>query len=75
MRMTLDIDDDILQVAKELATNRRTTTGKVLSELARRGLEPRRRSSARNGVPVLGRRRAGSGKLTMDLVNQLRDEG
>jgi hypothetical protein len=75
MRTTLDIDDDVLQVAKELAANRRTTAGRVLSELARRGLEPRRRPSARNGVPVLARRRAGSRKPTMDLVNRLRDEG
>ena len=39
MRTTLDIDDDVLQAAKELAANRQTTAGKVLSELAREGLE------------------------------------
>lgn len=38
MRTTLDIDDDILQAAKELARVENRTAGQVLSELARRGL-------------------------------------
>jgi hypothetical protein len=29
----------------------------------------------RNGVPLLARRRRGSPKPTMELVNRLRDEG
>ena len=38
MRTTLDIDDDILQAAKELARAEKKTAGRVLSELARKGL-------------------------------------
>jgi hypothetical protein len=38
MRTTLDIDDDILQAAKELARLEKKTAGQVLSELARKGL-------------------------------------
>ena len=38
MRTTLDIDDDILQAAKELARTENKTAGQVLSELARKGL-------------------------------------
>jgi hypothetical protein len=38
MRITLGIDDDVLQAAKELARRERKTAGRVLSELARRGL-------------------------------------
>ena len=38
MRTTLDIDDDVLQAAKELARRERKTAGQILSELARRGL-------------------------------------
>jgi hypothetical protein len=38
VRTTLDIDDDILQAAKELARAEGTTAGRVLSELARRAL-------------------------------------
>ncbi len=74
MRTTLDIDDDVLQAAKELAVGRRRTTGKVLSELARKGLaEPAVRGRVRNGVPVLPRRPPASPRPTMKLVNELRD--
>jgi L-amino acid N-acyltransferase YncA len=38
MRTTLDIDDDILQAAKEIARAQRKTAGQVVSELARKGL-------------------------------------
>jgi hypothetical protein len=38
MRTTLDIDDDVLQAAKELARAQNKTAGQVLSELARKGL-------------------------------------
>jgi hypothetical protein len=38
MRTTLDIDDDVLQAAKELARREHKTAGRILSELARRGL-------------------------------------
>jgi hypothetical protein len=58
---------------KKLAGNRRKTTGKVLSDLARQALEPRGRQPVRNGVRLLARRRGGP-KPTMDLVNRLRDE-
>ncbi len=74
VRTTLDIDDDVLQAAKDLASHRNTTAGKVLSELARRALEPTGRQSVRNGVRLLPRRRAGSPKPTLELVNRLRDE-
>ena len=74
VRTTLDIDDDVLQAAKELAANRRKTTGEVLSDLARQALEPRGRQPVRNGVRLLARRPRGGAKPTMDLVNRLRDE-
>ena len=73
MRTTLDIDDDVLQAAKELAAARRTTAGRVLSELARKGLERPGRVSPRNGVMVLPRRRQAGPRPTMRLVNELRD--
>lgn len=74
VRFALDIDEDLLQAVEELAALRRTTAGKVLSELVRRGLHPRRDStSERNGVPVLPPR-AGEAFVTAELVNRLRDE-
>ncbi len=74
MRTTLDIDDDVLQAAKEIAANRAATTGRVLSELARKALEPKGAPRVRNGVPLLPRRPKGKPRPTMDLVNRLRDE-
>lgn len=75
MRTTLDIDDDVLQAAKELAQARGSTAGKVLSELARRGLTPASSAATtRNGVPVMASRGADAPRLTMRLVNTLRDD-
>ena len=57
MRTTLDIDEDVLQTAKELASLRKTTTGRVLSDLARTALQPSEEHQAtRNGVPLLAAR-------------------
>lgn len=74
MRTTLDIDEDVLQAAKELADVRGLTAGKVLSELARLGLSRPARGTERNGVPLLPHRRPDAAKPTMKLVNELRDE-
>jgi hypothetical protein len=76
MRTTLDIDDDVLQAAKELAATQGTSMGKVLSDLARKGLSPARpKVRIRNGVPLLAPRPPGTPPLTMEMVNKLRDEG
>ena len=74
MRTTLDIDDDLLQVAKELAEVRGTTAGKILSSLVRQALHSPRSERVRNGVPILPQRPEGSSRPTMRLVNQLRDQ-
>jgi hypothetical protein len=73
MRTTLDVDDDVLQAAKEIAAARKSTAGRVLSELARKGLERPRAGRSRNGVPLMTQP-AGSPLITMDLVTRLRDE-
>jgi hypothetical protein len=74
MRTTLDIDEDVLQAAKELAEVRGSTAGKVLSELARKALAPAGRTRLRNGVPLLDRRPPGAPRPTLKQVNALRDE-
>ena len=73
MRTTLDLDDDVLQAAKELAASRGLTAGQVVSMLARKGLETPTTARVRNGVPVLPRRAAGAPTPTMKRVNDLRD--
>ena len=74
MRTTLDIEDDLLQAARELAARRRTTIGKVVSDLLRRGFEAPPAAKVGNGVPLLPRPRRGSHRLTMETVNSLRDQ-
>jgi hypothetical protein len=73
MRTTLDLDDDVLEAAKELAAARGTTAGKMVSALLRTALAPGRVPRVRNGVPLLPKRTAGARRPTMALVNQLRD--
>jgi hypothetical protein len=75
MRTTLDLQDDVLQAAKEIAAVRGLTAGQVVSELLRKALEPARASRVRNGVPVLPRRTSGAPRPTMKRVNELRDQG
>lgn len=73
MRTTLDIDDDVLAAAKELAAMQRKSAGEVLSELARQALRPSGQETARNGVPLLPPR-ADAGPVTPEVVDRLLDE-
>lgn len=75
MRTTLAIDDDVLAAAKHLAERQQKTVGEVITALARHGLERSNRAprSQRNGIPLLPRQK-GAATVTLELVNQLRDE-
>ena len=74
MRTTVDIDGDVLQAAKEIASRRGTTAGRVISELMREALSPPTPAArVRNGVPLLPALGSGGPPLTMKLVNELRD--
>ncbi|RQS65472.1 CopG family transcriptional regulator [Burkholderia sp. Bp8963] len=75
MRTTLDIDDDVLAIARARAEREHVSIGRVLSALARAALRPTGDvpAATRNGLPVLPN--AGTARpVTLDLVNQLRDE-
>lgn len=76
MRTTLDIEDDILQAAKELALKERTTAGAVVSRLARAGLMGSQRGTRaikiKNGVPMFPAR---PGEIvTLEHVQRIMDE-
>ena len=73
MRTTLTIDDDILDVAKSLAESERRTVGEVISDLARRGLQPRDCGGERDGFPVFDVG-TDSGPITLDKVRAALDE-
>lgn len=79
MRTTLDIDEDVLNAAKEIARRLRTTAGAVISDLARRALtEPARPAAARTAEPKatygFTPLPARGVVVTDDLVNRLREE-
>ena len=79
MRTTLDIDDDVLSAAKELAAKERKTAGKILSEFFRRALHApaaaKSKASAKylmkNGIPVLPSR---GEVVTVEKVRRIMDE-
>lgn len=73
MRTTVDIDEDILLATKEIAQREGLSMGKVLSNLARLALTRQADLQYRNGVPLFPRKSTGQ-VVTLELVNQLRDE-
>ncbi|MBL8423400.1 MAG: hypothetical protein JNK06_07885 [Candidatus Accumulibacter phosphatis] len=81
MRTTLDIDEDVLAAAKELARRQRVSAGQVVSQLLRRALTGEELPALPAGsvvgsvVPVAGFRPfpAGRAVVTNDDVNALRE--
>lgn len=73
MRTTLDIEDDVLSAAKELARQRNITIGQMLSELARDSLTRKPTLARRNGIPTFPVQ-PNAKVVTPEIVNRLRDE-
>ena len=77
MRTTIDIDDDVLQAAKDLARREKKTAGEVISALARRGLGASpaspapREPKALHGVRPFPRR---GGIVTNERIDKLRED-
>ena len=78
MRTTLNIDDDVLHAAKELANRERKTAGQFISQLIREALGERAIDASRRpaGRELYGFKpiRAGGNVVTDELVSELRDE-
>ena len=76
MRTTLDIEDDVLFAAKDLARRERKTAGQIISALARKGLASSE-STVREQKPVYGFRPfPKEGRIVSnDLINKLREDG
>jgi hypothetical protein len=72
VRTTLDIDDDVIAAARELAAAERRSLGAVVSQLARRGLTPARVESDAS-LPVI-RVPAGTPPITPEMVRRALDE-
>ena len=77
MRTTLEIDDDVLQAAKERARLANTTAGRVISDLARRALSaPQATTEVREPPAVYGFKPLPSrgGIVTNELIDRLRED-
>jgi hypothetical protein len=72
MRTTLDLDDDVVSAARELAASERRSLGSVVSELARRGLTPAL-VEVEGDLPVI-RVPAGTSPITPEMVRRALDE-
>lgn len=77
MRTTLDIEDDVLFAAKDLARREKKTAGQVISELARKGLSGAATVSAREPKAAYGFRPfPKEGRIVSnELINKLREDG
>jgi hypothetical protein len=80
MRTTLDIDEDVLAAARELARRQRISTGKMVSRLLHRGLTGQGRylpaigDVASTTPPTAGFRPFPAQRVvTNDEVNELRE--
>jgi hypothetical protein len=78
MRTTLDIDDDVLQAAKERAKREKRTAGEVVSALLRQALTaPVESTSAVRDAPSLYGFRpfpANGRIVTNEMINKLRED-
>lgn len=76
MRTTLNIDDDVLGAAQELARRQHKTAGQVISELVRQALQAPKPSGPGTEA-VLGFRPfpARGSVVTNEMVDKLREEG
>jgi hypothetical protein len=81
MRTTLDIDEDVLEAAKELARRQNLSAGQVVSRMLRKALtgqagQPRSPETPDSGAPAVAGFRpfaAGKAVVTNEAVNRLRD--
>ena len=72
MRTTLDLDEDILAAARELASMRGQSIGTVLSQLARTGLHPPTVEIV-DGLPLI-RATPTSPVITSEMVRAAQDD-
>ena len=77
MRTTLDIDDDVLQAAKDLARREKKTAGEVISELVLKALGASPASPAGKEAKALYGFRPfpkRGGIVTNELIDKLRED-
>jgi hypothetical protein len=73
MRTTVNLDEDVLRVARSLADAQQTSLGRVISDLVRKALSSAAPLGERSGFPVF---RVGrdARPITLDDVARWQDE-
>ena len=76
MRTTLDLDDDVLDAARSLAAAEGASLGRIVSELARRGLAPAPQPAddLRDDDPPAFELPPGSPPVTPEMVRSALDD-
>lgn len=76
MRTTLDIEEDVLFAAKDLARREKKTAGQVISDLARKGLAGAVALTAREPKAIYGLRPfPKEGRIVSnELIDKLRED-
>ena len=52
MRTTINLDDDVFQLASQYSESRELSLGRAVSELVRKGLKTTRPTRSKNGIQV-----------------------
>ncbi len=73
MRTTITLDDDIIETARYLAKQDHSTLGKVISDLARKGLQGSKSYKSENNFPVFSVSES-SPVITPEHVKTLEDD-
>jgi hypothetical protein len=75
MRTTLEIDDDVIQAAREIARFKNQGLGRAISDLARRGLAPESAPvvELQDGIPVW-KHGPGAVAVTSEMVRNLAED-
>jgi hypothetical protein len=73
MRTTVNIDADVYRAAASLAAEKKSTIGRVLSDLARRGLAPSVGVREKGGFPVFDVP-AGAPPITSEMVREAEED-
>ena len=72
MRTTVSIDDDVLAAVRYLAEQQRVALGKVLSDLARKGLQKQAKTTQHGDFPVFSVSE-NAAPITLEQVKMLDD--
>jgi hypothetical protein len=72
VKTTVDLDPEVLEIARNIALERKVAIGRVISDVFLKNVR-QESSRNRNGVRVIERGESAE-PVTLEIVNRLRDE-